>query len=116
MPICMLLGPLWQSCHAWVTYRSVCRVVIATTDQVTCGMISHVRLGRMQRTDMCDKHMDVQNMCNKCMNHQNTCNEHMNCQNTCDEHRNGLNPHTTHSNSQSDEHTSNMNIHDDKTT
>ena len=41
MPISMLLGPLWQSCHAWISYRSICRVVIAMTDQVTHGMISH---------------------------------------------------------------------------
>ena len=42
MPICMLLGPLQQSCHAWITYRSVHWVVIATTDHVTHGTISHV--------------------------------------------------------------------------
>ena len=40
--ISMLLGPLRQSCHAWITYRSVGRVVVARTDQVTCGMTSHV--------------------------------------------------------------------------
>ena len=45
MPICMILGLLWQSCHAWITYRSICRVVVAATDQVTHGMISHVQLG-----------------------------------------------------------------------
>ena len=42
MPICMLLGPLWQSWYAWITYRSICRVVIVTTDQVTHGTTSHV--------------------------------------------------------------------------
>ena len=42
------------------TYRSICRVAIVMTDQVTCGMISHVRLGHVQQTDMCDEHMDVQ--------------------------------------------------------
>ena len=42
MPICMLLGPLWQSCHDWITYRRVCRVVIAMTDKATHGTISHV--------------------------------------------------------------------------
>ena len=41
-PFCMLLGPLWQSRHAWITYRNICRVVVATTDQVTYGTISHV--------------------------------------------------------------------------
>ena len=45
MPICMLLGPLWQSCHAWVTHRSICTVVIVMTDQGTQGTISHVQLG-----------------------------------------------------------------------
>ena len=48
MPRCMPLGPLWQSCHAWITHRSICRVVVVMTDQVTCGMTSHVRLGHMQ--------------------------------------------------------------------
>ena len=41
MPICMLLGPLWQSCHAWTTYRSICTVVIARTDHITHETISH---------------------------------------------------------------------------
>ena len=45
MPICMLLGPLLQSCHAWITHRIVCRVVLVMTDQVTHGMTSHVQLG-----------------------------------------------------------------------
>ena len=72
MPICMLLGPLWQSCHAWITHRSVCRVVIVMTDQVTHGTTSHVRLGCAQGTDMGDEHTHVQNTCDKCTNHQNT--------------------------------------------
>ena len=46
MPICVLLGPLWQSCHAWITYRSICRVVIVTADQVTCQTISPVQLDK----------------------------------------------------------------------
>ena len=33
MPHCMLLGLLWQSCHAWITYRIICRVVIVTDKQ-----------------------------------------------------------------------------------
>ena len=45
MPLCMPLGPLWQSWHAWITYRSICRVVIATTDHITHGTISHVKPG-----------------------------------------------------------------------
>ena len=28
----MLLGLLWQSCHAWITHRIACRVVIATDE------------------------------------------------------------------------------------
>ena len=39
MPFCMPLGPLWQSYHAWITYKSVCR---DETDHVTRGMTSHV--------------------------------------------------------------------------
>ena len=42
MPICMLLVPLWQSCHAWITHTSICRLVVAMTDQVSGGTISHV--------------------------------------------------------------------------
>ena len=42
MPLCMLLGLLWQSFHAWITYRSICRVILATPDHVTCGTISHM--------------------------------------------------------------------------
>ena len=38
--------------HRWqiprITYRSVCRVVIVMTDQITCGTTSHVQLGRVQ--------------------------------------------------------------------
>ena len=30
MPHCMLLGVLWQSCHAWNTHKIICRVVIMT--------------------------------------------------------------------------------------
>ena len=48
MPLFMFLELLQQSCHAWITYRSICRVVVVTTDQVTCGTISHVRLGHVQ--------------------------------------------------------------------
>ena len=47
MPLCMLLGPLWQACHASITYRSVCWVVLAMTDQVTHGTISHVQSGHV---------------------------------------------------------------------
>ena len=43
MCLCMPLGPLWQSCHAWITYRSISRVVVAMTDHITCGTTSHVR-------------------------------------------------------------------------
>ena len=106
MPIYMLLGPLWQFCHAWITYRIICRVVVAMTDQVTCGTISHVRQGCAQQMDTCDKHMDVLNTCNECMN----------CQNACDKCTNGSNPCMIHSNNQSNEHASNMNTHDDETT
>ena len=66
--ISKLLGPLWQSCHAWVTYSSACSVVVATTDQVTCGTISHVRLGHVQQRDMHNKCTDMQNTHNECMN------------------------------------------------
>ena len=45
MPTCMLLGPLWQSRHAWITYRSVCRVVVAITDQVTHRTLCCEQLG-----------------------------------------------------------------------
>ena len=45
MPVCMLLGPLWQSCHACVTYRSVCRDVIVMTDRIKPGTTSHMQLG-----------------------------------------------------------------------
>ena len=55
----------------------------------------------MRQMDMYDEHTDVQNMHNEHMNHE--------CMN-------GLNPHMTHSNNQSDEHASNMNMHDDETT
>ena len=36
---CMLLEALWQSCHAWMTCRSICRVFLAMTDHITCGSI-----------------------------------------------------------------------------
>ena len=42
IPHCMLLEALGQSCHAWITHRSICRVVLAMTDHVTRGTISHV--------------------------------------------------------------------------
>ena len=42
VPLCMPLGPLWQSFRAWITHRSVCRVVIAMTAHITCRSISHV--------------------------------------------------------------------------
>ena len=45
IPHYMLLAALWQSCHAWITYRSVCRVVIATKDNVTPVTISYVQPG-----------------------------------------------------------------------
>ena len=32
----------------WLGYlQKCCRVVVATTDHVTCGMFSHVQLGRV---------------------------------------------------------------------
>ena len=43
----MLLGPLWQSCHAWITCRRICRVVIVVTDQVTRETKLHVKLPLM---------------------------------------------------------------------
>ena len=49
MPLCMSLEALWQSCHAWITYRSACRISLVTTDRDTCGTISHVRLGHAQQ-------------------------------------------------------------------
>ena len=49
MPFCMSLEALWHYCHAWVTYRSACRVTLATIDHLTHGNISHVRLGHMQQ-------------------------------------------------------------------
>ena len=45
IPLCMPLGSLWQSCRAWITYRSFCRVVVVTTDHITHGTISHVTPG-----------------------------------------------------------------------
>ena len=42
MPLCTPLGPLRQSCHASITYGSICRVVVITTDHLTCGKICHV--------------------------------------------------------------------------
>ena len=57
MPLCMLLGPLWQSCHSWITYRSIFSVVIVTTDHITCGMTSHVQPGCAQWMDTHDYHM-----------------------------------------------------------
>ena len=50
----MPLGPLWQSCHAWITYRSICRVVVPTTDHVTHGTTSLTRVHAAQWTDMCN--------------------------------------------------------------
>ena len=49
MPLCMSLEALWQYCHAWITYRSACRITLAMTDHVTCGTISHVQLGYVQQ-------------------------------------------------------------------
>ena len=43
--VCFWNPPLGQSFHAWITCRGVCRVVVVTTDQVTCGTISYVQLG-----------------------------------------------------------------------
>ena len=43
----MLLEALWQYCHAWITYRSACRVILVTADHVACGTISYVQLGCM---------------------------------------------------------------------
>ena len=54
MPLCMPLVPVWQSCHAWITHRCICGVVIATTDHVTCRTISHVQPGCAQWTDTHD--------------------------------------------------------------
>ena len=42
MPHCMLLEALWQYCHAWITYRSACRVILVSTDRITPGTISLV--------------------------------------------------------------------------
>ena len=42
IPHYMLLEALWQSCHAWIAHRSICRVLLAMTDHITCGPISHV--------------------------------------------------------------------------
>ena len=55
IPHCTHLEALWQSCHAWITYWSICRVVLATTDHVTHGTISsvtrmHVTNGHVQPT------------------------------------------------------------------
>ena len=41
MPLCMPMGCLWQSCHAWITYRRACRVVIVMTDHRACAMDGH---------------------------------------------------------------------------
>ena len=104
----------------WNPYGSLAMLglplVVATTDQVTRGMISHVRLGCTQQTDTCDEHTDIQNTCDECMNCQNVHNECMNHQNMHNEHTNGLTPCMTRSNDQSDEHASNTNMHDDETT
>ena len=32
---CMALEALWQSCHAWITKRIICRVVLAMIDHIT---------------------------------------------------------------------------------
>ena len=47
----MLLQALRLSCYAWIAYWSTCRVVVVTTDHSTRGGISHVRLGRIQRSE-----------------------------------------------------------------
>ena len=42
IPLCMQLGPLWQSCHDWITHMSVCMVFVVMTDNITFGTFSHV--------------------------------------------------------------------------
>ena len=34
---CMLLGLSWHSYHAWINRRTICRDIIATTDDATRG-------------------------------------------------------------------------------
>ena len=51
MPLCMPLGPLWQSCHAWITYKSICRVVVNDKQHCTC-----YNLSCMTRACMMDGH------------------------------------------------------------
>ena len=92
MPHYMLLEALWQYYHAWIAYRSICRVILAMKDHVTQGTISHVILGCTRQMDWHDKHMS----------NQNTCNEFMSSANLC----------TIHSNDQSGKYTSNTNMCD----
>ena len=47
----MLLQAPWYSYHAWIAYRSTCRVVVPTTDHATRGGISHVLQGHAQRME-----------------------------------------------------------------
>ena len=35
IPHCMPLEALWQSCHDWITHRSISCVVLVTTDHIT---------------------------------------------------------------------------------
>ena len=48
MPFCMFLEALWQYCHAWIAYRSTCRITLVTADHATHGTIPHMRLGHVQ--------------------------------------------------------------------
>ena len=50
----MLLGLLWQPDHAWITYKSICRVLLAMTGHVTHVTISHVQPGHVQQMDTHD--------------------------------------------------------------
>ena len=60
----MLLEALWQYCHALITYTSACRVILATTDHVTHGTISHVQLGcAQQMTNIRATKTHVMNAC-----------------------------------------------------
>ena len=93
MQHCMLLEALWQYCHAWITYRSACRVILAMTDHVTCGTIYL----------SCETRAHLTN--DECMSDQNTCHEHTS----------SSNPHMIHSNDQSGKCASNVTTRDNET-
>ena len=48
-----------ESYHDWIAYWSPCRVVVGTTDHSTCGGISHVRLGRIKRSECAPKATNI---------------------------------------------------------